>query len=154
MSYLVTLQANADRAAAAEQECRRAFAERISALERERAFAFRRVNLMRAIDAAVAEVPAHEDAQQRQATAIAAALAAMRAKLGWSGDSEAREEVLLAFTPVARAMFLAHATDEIEAPPDVPGALAAFERWYAESRGSPFWALFDQYVPETPVVDF
>jgi hypothetical protein len=33
-------------------------------------------------------------------------------------------------------------------------ALAGFEAWYAAETGTPFWALFDRYVPETPVVDF
>jgi hypothetical protein len=32
--------------------------------------------------------------------------------------------------------------------------LASFEGWYAERFGSPFWAVFDRYSPETPVVDF
>ena len=38
--------------------------------------------------------------------------------------------------------------------PDPGGALAAFEAWYAETRKSPFWDLFECYIPETPRVDF
>lgn len=33
-------------------------------------------------------------------------------------------------------------------------ALADFEGWYAETRGSSFWTLFEQQKPDTPRVDF
>jgi hypothetical protein len=36
----------------------------------------------------------------------------------------------------------------------VPEALAAFEAWYAGNRPTPFWVLFEHYIPETPQVDF
>jgi hypothetical protein len=32
--------------------------------------------------------------------------------------------------------------------------LAAFEAWFEGVHGTPFYALFDQYFPEVPVVDF
>jgi hypothetical protein len=37
---------------------------------------------------------------------------------------------------------------------DVIDALTEFERWYAETHPKPFWVLFENYMPETPVVDF
>ena len=37
--------------------------------------------------------------------------------------------------------------------PDRP-PLKNFERWYAETHTGPFWVLFENYMPETPVVDF
>jgi hypothetical protein len=33
-------------------------------------------------------------------------------------------------------------------------ALEAFEAWFETAHGKPFYVLFDQYVPEVPVVDF
>lgn len=151
-SFLDDLKLAADRAAAAEEEFRREFAKRTKALDTERAFAFRRLNLMRAI----AEVVATAEGEE---IAVAAATAMLRTKVGWTDDSEARDLVVSRFTPVAVAMY-ASLSPEIEgqenqAPaPDVMAALAEFERWYAETHEGPFWVLFDNYMPETPRVDF
>ena len=66
--------------------------------------------------------------------------------------------MLTHFAPVAAAIFLAHACEaegEGEAgQADVRAALASFETWYAETHEKPFWALFEHYIPETPLVDF
>ena len=87
--------------------------------------------------------------------AVANALAVLRAKLGWHGDSEARSEVLSRFAPVARAVTSSVSAREDGAPePDVMAALAEYEAWYAENHPGPFWALFEQHLPETPLVDF
>jgi hypothetical protein len=153
-SFLDELKLAADRTATAEDEFRREIAKRTKALENERAFAFRRLNLMRAI----AEVVAGAEGEE---IAVAAATAVLRAKLGWSDDSDARAAVVSRFTPVAIVMF-ASLSPEIEAtskdkdksPPDVIGTLAEFERWYAETHRLPFWVQFENYMPETPVVDF
>ena len=147
-SFLETLKTAADGAAASENAFRREIAERTKTLERERAFAFRRLNLMRSIAEAVATA---EDSK----LAIACSLAVLRTKLGWASDSEARDAVLSRFAPVAEAVFATLAPPDEGAPKlDVMQSLAEFERWYAESHTTPFWALFDQYVMETPVVDF
>ncbi|MGA2126824.1 MAG: hypothetical protein ABSG76_11800 [Xanthobacteraceae bacterium] len=148
-SFLDALKLAADRATAAENEFRREIAGRTRALERERAFAFRRMNLMRA----VADVIANADGEE---IAVAGAAAVLRARLGWSSDSEARIAVVSHFAPVAQAMFatLAPSGDEDAPGPDVIAALAEFETWYAETHSSPFWMLFESYMPETPVVDF
>ena len=53
-SFLDTLKAAADNAAQAEDTFRREIEERTKALGRERAFAFRRLNLLRSIAEAVA----------------------------------------------------------------------------------------------------
>ncbi len=37
---------------------------------------------------------------------------------------------------------------------DVMAVLKEFESWYAAKHGSPFWVLFENHMPETPVVDF
>jgi hypothetical protein len=148
-SFLDDLKHATERAAAAENDFRREIAQRIKALESERAFAFRRFNLMRAIADVVASAESEE-------IAVAGATALLRAKLGWGSDSEARAAVVTRFAPVAQAMFasLAPSGDEDTPPPDVIAALAEFERWYGDTHPSPFWILFENFMPETPVVDF
>jgi hypothetical protein len=151
-SFLDELKRATERATAAENDFRREVAQRIKALESERAFAFRRYNLMRAVAEAVASAESEE-------IAVAGAGAILRAKLGWGSDSEARAAVVSRFAPVAQAMFasLAPPSDDQDAAaplPDVVAALADFERWYAETHPQPFWILFETYMPETPVVDF
>ena len=39
-------------------------------------------------------------------------------------------------------------------PADVLATLTEFETWYAGKHGTPFWILFENHMPETPVVDF
>jgi hypothetical protein len=148
-SFLDDLKRATERAAAAENDFRREIAQRIKAIENERAFAFRRYNLMRAIVDVVASAESEE-------IAVAGATALLRAKLGWPSDSEARSAVLSRFAPVVQAMFasLAPSDDEDAPTPDVIGALSEFERWYGETHPNPFWILFENYIPETPVVDF
>ena len=148
-SFLDDLKRVTERAAAAENDFRREIAKRIKALENERAFAFRRFNLMRAIADVVASAESEE-------IAVAGATALLRTKLGWASDSEARTAVLSRFAPVAQAMFasLAPSGDEDAPPPDVIATLGEFESWYGETHPNPFWILFENYIPETPVVDF
>ncbi len=149
-SFLNTLELAAKAAAQAENDFRREAAERTKALERERAFAHRRLNFMRAIAEAVATAESEE-------IAVAAATAVMRAKLNWSSDSDARTEVLSRFAPVAQQVFASLAPapggDNPQAS-DAVGALAAFEAWYRGTHANPFWVLFEHYMPETPLVDF
>jgi len=145
-SFLDALKAAAAEAEAAGGFFRREAAGRFATLGRERAFAFRRLNLMRAVAEAVVECDSEE-------IAVAAALAVVRSRLGWNSDSEARTQVLSRFAAVAQAMF-----DYVAAPEDasasVYDALSRFETWYAEHHQTPFWALFEHYVAETPLVDF
>ena len=146
-SFLDALKAAAAEAEAAGGLFRREAAGRFATLGRERAFAFRRLNLMRAVADAVVECDSVE-------IAVAAALAVVRSRLGWSSDSEARTEVLSRFAPVAQAMFEDVAAPEDASASAVQDALSRFETWYAEHHQTPFWALFEDYVAETPLVDF
>jgi hypothetical protein len=146
-ALLDELKAAADQAEAAEGQYRREAAQRIAALERERAFAFRRLNLMRAVADTVADADSEE-------IAVANASAMLRGKLGWSTDSEARTQVLSRFAPVGQAVFRNFAPTEDAPTASVQNALAEFEAWYAGNHPSPFWVLFEHYVPETPRVDF
>jgi hypothetical protein len=143
--FLAALQAAADRAAATEAAFRREAAQRIAALVGERSFAFRRLNLMRAVAEAVAGA-------ESEAMVLVRAGAALRDALGWSVDSEARAAVIERFAPVAQAAFNQLTAEGAAA--DVLDPLADFEAWYAATHPAPFWALFDHYVTETPLVDF
>jgi hypothetical protein len=146
--FVTALQAAAEGAAKAEAEFRRHASQRLATLEAARAFAYRRLNLMKAVADAAAGSASEE-------IAVANALAVLRAKLGWHGDSVARSEVLSRFAAVARAVAGGFSAREDDGPePDVMTALAEFETWYAENHPGPFSALFEQHLPETPVVDF
>jgi hypothetical protein len=148
-SYLDALKLAADGSSRAEDEFRSQISARIKELERQRSFAFRRLNLMKEVSGVIAGAESEE-------IAVAGATAVLRAKLGWADDSEARVAVVSSFAPVAQAMFasLAPAESEDEPRPDVLKTLSAFEAWYAETHPNPFWVLFENYMPETPVVDF
>jgi hypothetical protein len=99
---------------------------------------------MRAVGEAVASA---ED----EPLAVGAAQGWLRARLGWSGDGEATMAALAAFAAVASAAFAYHKAAE-EADP--LAALAAFEDWYRDRHGIAFLKLFEQEMPETPLVDF
>lgn len=133
----------------AEDEFRRGIAERMKELEKQRSFAFRRLHLMKEVAGVITQAESEE-------IAIAGATVVLRAKLGWMNDSEARSEVLSRFAPVAQAMFasLVPSADDNEEKPDVIETLGEFEAWYAATHPNPFWILFENYMPETPVVDF
>jgi hypothetical protein len=148
-SYLDALKLSADQSAIAEKEFRNQIAARIKELEKQRSFAFRRLNLMKEVGSVIASAESEE-------IAVAAATAVLRAKLGWVDDSDARIAVVSGFAPVAQAMFasLAPVESEDEEKPDVIRTLAEFEAWYEATHPSPFWMLFENYMPETPVVDF
>jgi hypothetical protein len=147
ISFIDTLHAAADSAAAAETAFRREAGERIAALECERVFAFRRLNLMRAVADGVA---AAEDEEIAAATGVGI----LRSRLDWADGSEAQLAILSRFAPVARTLFASLAEG---AKPDTPGAaqaLAEFEAWYEHTYRTPFWVLLEQHMEETPRVDF
>ena len=146
-AFIDMLAAAADSSSVAEADYRRETAERIKVLAQERAFAFRRLNLMRDMARAVAGAEDEE-------AASACALAALRSKLGWAGDSEAHAAILSRFRPVAEALFASLRPDGEPRTPDVAATLAEFESWYADNHAAPFWALFERYMAETPLVDF
>ena len=86
--------------------------------------------------------------------AVGGSQAILRAKLGWSGDSEARSAVLTEFAKVAQALFANLHRGEGQTSADVLALLKEFEAWYEATHRKPFWDLFDQPMPETPLVDF
>jgi hypothetical protein len=158
--YIDGLQQAAGKAQSVEAEYRQEASVRIATLERERAFAFRRMNLMRSIaEAAMPQVEDSSDAPERsgEEIAVARALALLRIRLGWSSDSEMQDATLARFTPVAIALCRASIGEDQNGPdatPDIGEALGRFEDWYEKAYGVSFWTLFENPMPDTPRVDF
>jgi hypothetical protein len=146
-SFLESLHRAARDAELAEAAFRREVATRVAGLERDRAFAYRRLNLIKAVAEAVGQA-------EEEQPAVAYALAALRGRLGWESDSDARAAVLTQFAPVAQAMFSSLVPNEQQSETDVGAALMRFEAWYSENHTTPFWTLFENYMPETPRTDF
>ena len=145
MSVLATLGARADAASTEETAYRRESARRIEVLERARAFAYRRLNLIRkVVDTAAGEPDATKAADARIAAAFV--------EIGWIGGSlaeldEKGREAEAKFRPVAEAVGTGDEAAMLT-------ALDAFEAWFAERFGRDFCSVFDRYVPDTPKVDF
>jgi hypothetical protein len=138
--FMAGLHAQANAAAAEETAWRQEAARRGELLERARAHAFRRWNVLRELSAAM-----QGDAEDREA-AVARGLAQVRQRLGWPDVPDAsRQAVLEALRPVAEALLGNGEPQE---------AVAAFETWFETRTGASFWALLDQPVYDTPVVDF
>ena len=147
-AWLAELAAATGEADRAEQAWRAESLRRAQELADARAFAWRRANLLRAVAQSVA-------AAEDEAGAVADGLACLRERLGWAANSAAREEIVQAFAPVCAELHACgQPEEEGQEPPDPAAALAAFEAWYQAARGTPFWILFETYMPETPVVDF
>jgi hypothetical protein len=152
-ALLATYEAAAKSAQAAEESLRKTMAAEVARLERQRAFAFRRTRLVRALARHAGAIDANPDEAwlaQRQA---------VRGELGWDEPSDAHDAILTRLEPVAGAVRRCVHAAESEGEGGGPAAavkeeLAAFEAWYERERGAPFYALFDQYFPEVPVVDF
>ena len=53
-----------------------------------------------------------------------------------------------------RRLARAPAAEDGAPLPDVLDALTEFETWYGETHPNPFWMLFENQMPETPLVDF
>jgi hypothetical protein len=141
--WLEALAAAASAASAAETEHQREAARRTAEHKSEREFAWRRLNLMRAVAAAA------RGAEEAPAAA-AAATAAMLGEAGLTGTGEAQQALAARFQPVALAVWTAGRGEPGEEP---AAALAAFETWYAEDRGRPFLALMEREVVELPLVE-
>jgi hypothetical protein len=145
---LATFEAAATAASRAEAALRKRMEAEIAAAERDRAFAYRRLNLMRTLARAVA----HADSEE---AAVGRGLAAVRAEIGWDSDSDTRSEALSRLAPAVRATFAClQPVQERDAPGlDVAQCLADFEAWYERVHGRPFWGLYDRHIEEMPLVE-
>lgn len=130
-----------------EENYRKEAAARFRELEQDRAFGFRRLNLMRTVTAALDGCETEEDAILRGSTAFLH-------ELGWSGTSEMQQETLTNFAPVIAACWQA---TQPEAPETGPAAiiekLRAFEAWFAEHRNGPFLSIMEREIVELPLVE-
>jgi hypothetical protein len=150
-ALLASFEAAAEAASQAEAALRRRMEAEIAAAERARAFAYRRLNLMRTLAHAVAPADSEE-------AAVSRGLAAVRAALGWETESETRTETLGRLAPVVRGTFASLALAEEGGEDSTSGAgvspiLADFEAWYERAYGRPFWVLFEQEIAEMPLVE-
>lgn len=139
----------------AEQAIRREMAERIAVLSRARTFAFRRLNFMKAIVAAIA-------AAEDYASAMTHATTAFLRETNWNGASETQREVVEKFLPVANAIWdlqqsgrkdEAEDGEQVGDPAVVERHLADFEQWFELNRNAPFLSLMDREVLELPLVE-
>lgn len=145
--FLDELEREAHGASVAEEAYRREVAERMRTLEQERAFGFRRFNLMRSITAAVA-------AAQNEDEALAKGQEVLLAELQISAASEANQETLRRFEPVLRACWSACQPESGEADTAaIAAALREFEAWFGTARSGPFLSLMDREIVELPLVE-
>lgn len=157
-AYLDALERTAHEVSAAEESYRREAAVRFRELEQQRAFAFRRLNLMRTVAAAVAGI-------EEEAEAQAAGGAAFLRELDWTGATESQRQTLEQFRPVILAAWrLSRAQAEgAESGAAADGAaaddvtlaraLAAFEEWFAGARNGAFLTVMEREIVELPLVE-
>jgi hypothetical protein len=131
----------------AEETLRKKMAQEVAHLERQRAFAFRRTRLIRTLASSSAGADS-------EAAAAAAQRVAVRDELGWSGEGEAHGKILDRLMPVGSAVWQCTCEKGDGTAAAVGTELKQFEAWFEGGHGKSFYALFDQYYPEVPVVDF
>jgi hypothetical protein len=131
----------------AEMALRKQLAEQLSRLERERAFAFRRSAFVRLLAESAISQQNEDEATDAQGLAVAE-------ELGWDGKSEAHEAILGEMKPLGGVIWRLLQDKGEDSGSEVAVKLARFEVWFQEKHGTPFYTLFDQYVPEAPLVDF
>ncbi|WP_127089282.1 hypothetical protein [Aquabacter cavernae] len=171
-AFVTTLEQAAETAAAAEHAFKAEALARGQALAAARAEAFRRLNFLKGLAGSLSAAPDGPEA-------VRAAQAYLRSRLDWEEMTPARTEVLDRLGPVALAVHGAISGAAQNEAPDTPAqaspvqdvaaeagatqdpslgdpslALEAFEAWYSATRETPFWYLFEHYMPETPLVDF
>lgn len=146
-NYLDELDRLAKEANVAEDEFRQNIAKRVRELEEARAFAFRRLNLMKSVGQAVADAKDEEEVKAQASTAFLA-------EVSWTGGSQFQRDVLEKFMPVALAVWAASKPDaKEEDAAEIAKELAVFEAWFAQDRETPFLTLMQQELPELPLVE-
>jgi len=156
-AYLDDLERTAHQLSADEETYRREAAVRFRELEQARAFAFRRLNLMRTIIDAVGGIEEEEDAMK------AGTIAFMR-EVEWPGATEAQRQAIEQFKPVVLSAWQisrvegdAGDTSGIDTSAmdtsAMEKALADFEHWFANTRNSPFLTVMEREVVELPLVE-
>lgn len=146
-NYFEELDRIAKAANAAEDEFRNSISKRMRELEELRSFAFRRLNLMKAVGHSVADAKDEEEAKSKASEAFLL-------EVNWTGGSQSQRDVVEKFAPVVVAVWNA---SKPEARPDdvvkIAEELAAFEAWFGQSREAPFLSLMQKEVLELPLVE-
>lgn len=140
------LNQTARAAGAAEQQFHKEAAERAKQLSEERAFAYRRVNLLRLVATGMRSAETEEEALERGRRV-------MLREVGWNGATQAQKEVAERFTPVAAAIRASTAEEEPADASTVSDTFAEFEAWYADERNGAFLSLMEREVVELPLVE-
>jgi len=152
-AFVYDLERQAKLAARAEADYRIQTRDRLAQLEAARVTAYRRLNLLRDMAAAIAAVT-------DEAPAIDAGVDYACTRTGWSEADAAYAEVRARLKPVAEAM---RAADQPAATPDQPSppvqapvlAFASFEAWYRARFDADFLSLMASDTPTfQSVVDF
>jgi hypothetical protein len=147
LSALDLFRAAASEADGAETALRARYAEDLKAVERARVFANRRLALMMALCSGV-------QGAQDDASAYAAGEKVLQEEMGLSRTSAAHVPLIDAFRPVIDLLDTLLNCEDEAAPQSAVEALGAYEVQYRSLTGQEFFALYDVYRSETPVVDF
>lgn len=147
---IVELEQAAGAAQRSEIAFRQEVANEVHRHERERQFAFRRVELAKSMARAAAECETRD-------AAVASQISAFKSEFGWYGENDQRRRICAAWEAVADAIWreakAAAGDDNKEALATVVQAMLAFEAWYGDEFGRPFLELLDHEIPEMPVVE-
>lgn len=146
-ALVASFEGAARRAQETEAALRKKVAVQINELERQRAHAFRRTRLIRIL-ASSAEGSEEED------EALLAQRKAVSEEIGWAVESDAYKAILDEMKPLGLSVWRCVCGVEASSPAEVKKEIERFEAWFETKHGTPFYALFDQYVPEAPLVDF
>ena len=140
-------EAAAETAQETEIALRKKLADEVARLERERTFAFRRVRLVRTLLNAAEEHDTESDALMAERRAVCN-------ELDWNGETEMQSTILDHLQSVTLSIWKCTCADADQNPAAITQELQAFETWHEATYGKSFYALFDRYVPQVPVVDF
>lgn len=157
-TLIVRLEADCTAAEQAERIARAEIDARLREVERTRAFAWRRLSVLKDMMRTAADEPDRDVAVDRQ-------LAGLFRDIGWIENSldelgPGAGPLLDRLRPIAEALHDAfHPGEAGEQTSDVPAfdvlaAFRGFEEWFEADRGQPFLQVFERYVPPTPVVEF
>ncbi|MGB3390472.1 MAG: hypothetical protein WBA88_21110 [Pseudaminobacter sp.] len=146
-AYLENLGSIAREASIAEEQFRKQAAQRAEELKTERAFAYRRLNLVKAVGRAVASAENEEEALKIGRNVFFR-------EVSWNGATQKQREVADQFDAVVLAIWNAvHPDQESDEQQPVGDVLAAFEQWYGESRNTAFLNLMEREIVELPLVE-
>jgi hypothetical protein len=158
MALIARLEADCTAAEQVERSARAEIEARLREVERARAFAWRRLNVLKDMLRAATDEP-------DRAVAVEQQLVGLFRDIGWIESSlvelgPAAMPLLDRLRPIAEALHGACHHQHAAEPPtedlalDALAAFRAFEDWFEADRGQPFLQVFERYTPPTPLVEF